>query len=721
MKIKICKVAALLCATAILMPHIARLPVNGGTEGLTHYVTVSKSGSNTYLPEGTSFMKFGCTFQNQGTHSEACEGYTTGAGRPSNPHNMQYTLEGHARITLYDRVTKSTAVLIDSYGVDEGGRLDLDPSHDYDVVLDAYGGTTIVTCSECGYAKKFEGSYTVFFEAWGNYAAQITSQPQDASGNCGDSVTFSVAGKCVTAYQWQMCINDLWTNIYDGALSSDGMSVSNCNRNTLTVSGLRSSINGTKVRCMVRGRDGNQVASNEARITAVDSSGPSVSVSKSTEDPVNGPVVLTVSASDADSGLADAPYSYNGSGYCASNTFEVSENSVVEVAVMDRAGNVTRESVSVTNIVTPEPSPAPSAPVPVVEPTKAPAEPTKAPVEPTKTPAEPTKTPAEPTKMPAEPTKTPVEPAQNTPTPAPTQTPVKPVSTPVPTKKPTLTPSVSVEVPSSGGGNSNNSSSSPAQSFPNSVSPGTDIGNQSDVIQGTILPSAGATPNDPSSQADSIASRAASAGGSSKGNQKTSTKNEKLDDEDENTQDNPDNREDPGELLVVRNSEELADEYAASPEEIDDEISLVTEDVNATIGNSGMKTLAVSGEVIKNREMSALTIALIVLAGIVVLLLLVYVLLLGVLILYEKEDDEDYSEKKKYALAGLSLLFYKEGVWSFKIKEELYELAPLTLKYGPIFTALFEGWDLQIKIKPTDEEEEPEVLSSVVYQNAVIK
>ncbi|MCR4654960.1 MAG: hypothetical protein K5770_01805 [Lachnospiraceae bacterium] len=750
MKIKIGKVTAVICAVSILMPLVAGTRVYGGTEGLTHYVTVSKSGSNTYLPEGTSYLKYGCTFQNQGTHSEICEGFVTGAGRPSSQHEMSYTLQGHARVTLYDRASRTTTVLVDSYGDNNGGELDLDPTHDYDVMLEAYGGSTIVTCMQCGYVKKYLGSFTIFFEAWGRYGAQITSQPQDAAGNCGESVSFGISGKCITAYQWQMCINDTWTNIYDGALSSDGMAVSNCNKSVLTVSGLTSAINGTRVRCMVRGRDGNQVASNEARITTIDNKGPSVSVSKSTEDPVAGPVILTVNASDADSGLPEAPYSYNGAGYCSINTFEVSENSVVEVAVMDRAGNVTKESVSITNISVPQAPPEPAAPVVTAVPTKepepstddtpapAPAKPavtptpTAAPAKPAVTPT-PTAAPAKPAVIPT-PTAAPAKPAVNpTPTanpvkpavtPTPTAAPVKPAETSVPVKKPTEAPSIILEV-SSSGGNTNTPFPSQSRSENGSGNEGRSVGNENGGALAATLPSVGLSINDQPVRAEDQEAGAAAAltnGTSSKNNRKSTMKKEDNTDAPFVDEQNDSNRDDAHTLLVVREDQEPdGDEYGVSSDEPEDEISIVEEDLSEALGKSPVKPLVVSGEVVKNRKMPVWAIVLLIVAGILILLLLVYVLLLGVLILYEKEEDEDYSDKKRFRLAGLSLLSYRDGIWRFRIKEELYELAPLTLKYGPVFTALFEGWDMEITIKPLDEEEEPEVLKCVVYQNAVIK
>ncbi len=135
------------------------------------------------------------------------------------------------------------------------------------------------------------------------------------------------------------------------------------------------------------------------------------------------------------------------------------------------------------------------------------------------------------------------------------------------------------------------------------------------------------------------------------------------------------------------------------------------------------KVVAISGEVVRNEGTPVYMKVLLGAAGLLLLLLLLFILFLGVIILYEKEGgDDDYGDgKKKYGIAGISFLLYREGVWRFGLKEEAYELAPLTIRYGPVFAAIFEGWDIEIGIKPSDEDETVRVEKMVVYQNAVLK
>lgn len=85
-------------------------------------------------------------------------------------------------------------------------------------------------------------------------------------------------------------------------------------------------------------------------VSNIDTVSPSVSISKSTEAWTENGLKITVSAEDSESGLADAPYSFNGGAYTASSEYEVLSNGTVTVSVKDRVGNVSSGSITISNI-----------------------------------------------------------------------------------------------------------------------------------------------------------------------------------------------------------------------------------------------------------------------------------------------------------------------------------------------------------------------------------
>ena len=135
---------------------------------------------------------------------------------------------------------------------------------------------------------------------------------------------------------------------YDG-----GVTWSSSNTHTVTANG------GYSV--CVRDAVGN-VSTEETTVERVDCTPPIVSVSTnpSVENWYDGSLTVTVHAQDAGSGLADAPYSFDaGVTYLVGNSATLSGSGTLEIAVADRAGNVTHLSFHAEKKQKPQPTTAP--------------------------------------------------------------------------------------------------------------------------------------------------------------------------------------------------------------------------------------------------------------------------------------------------------------------------------------------------------------------------
>lgn len=85
-------------------------------------------------------------------------------------------------------------------------------------------------------------------------------------------------------------------------------------------------------------------------INIIDKTAPTISLSASTTSPTNGDVIITVSGSDAESGVRRIKLP-NGTWVNGSNTtHKVTSNGTYEFTVEDNAGNITTRSINVTNI-----------------------------------------------------------------------------------------------------------------------------------------------------------------------------------------------------------------------------------------------------------------------------------------------------------------------------------------------------------------------------------
>lgn len=113
----------------------------------------------------------------------------------------------------------------------------------------------------------------------------------------------------------------------------------------------------------VRDAAGN-ISTAQTTVSRIDSTPPhiSVSMSPSPDQWYDGELTVVVHAEDAESGLADAPYSFDGGAtYLVGNSYTFSGSTVLEIAVADRAGNISRYSAGVEKKVRPTPTPSSDA------------------------------------------------------------------------------------------------------------------------------------------------------------------------------------------------------------------------------------------------------------------------------------------------------------------------------------------------------------------------
>lgn len=113
----------------------------------------------------------------------------------------------------------------------------------------------------------------------------------------------------------------------------------------------------------VRDAAGN-ISTAQTTVSRIDSTPPqiSVSMSPSPDQWYDGELTVVVHAEDAESGLADAPYSFDGGAtYLVGNCYTLFGSTTLEIAVVDRAGNISRYSVGVEKKVRPAPTLSPEA------------------------------------------------------------------------------------------------------------------------------------------------------------------------------------------------------------------------------------------------------------------------------------------------------------------------------------------------------------------------
>lgn len=93
------------------------------------------------------------------------------------------------------------------------------------------------------------------------------------------------------------------------------------------------------------------VASKTSTVSNIDKTAPTInSITESTDDETTSDITLTVDAEDSASGLATNAYSIDGSTYQSSDEFTVTENGTYTIYVKDVVGNISSDSITVSNI-----------------------------------------------------------------------------------------------------------------------------------------------------------------------------------------------------------------------------------------------------------------------------------------------------------------------------------------------------------------------------------
>ncbi len=145
---------------------------------------------------------------------------------------------------------------------------------------------------------------------------------------------------------------------YNGSLPEPEFQWEDSEKKMIPGSSISVEKNGIYTLLSTYSEDGNNYhVSKEIQINNIDTDGPVITdIKKGQTDPTNKPVTVTVNAEDKMAGLAENPYSIDGTGFQAGNTFEIAKNGIYQIAVSDCLGNVSREEIEIANIDTEYPS-----------------------------------------------------------------------------------------------------------------------------------------------------------------------------------------------------------------------------------------------------------------------------------------------------------------------------------------------------------------------------
>lgn len=255
--------------------------------------------------------------------------------------------------SCYTQVTKTCTNhdLVNEYGSMEkhcwtcGCMRDMHVSIWWDVCRNGLVGNRdvsyYISCNSCGTPWRQDGPPSTSSHTY--TATDIVCGMTEASPSA--YVNLNVADASPTNGEVTVCAD---VSISDGTFSLDGVPY-NFGGGYTGDSSIKVSDNGP-VSVTVRSSDGREVSAT-VNVTNIDKTPPSVtSIDKSTSDWTESGLTITVNAGDGESGLAGAAYSFNGSPFGASNSFNVTSNGTVSVRVMDAAGNITEDSIAISNI-----------------------------------------------------------------------------------------------------------------------------------------------------------------------------------------------------------------------------------------------------------------------------------------------------------------------------------------------------------------------------------
>lgn len=494
----------------------------------------------------------------------------------------------------------------------------------------------------------------------------INKHPDSTVASTDKSTGFSVSGTGIEAYQWMTSIDG--TNYVpitkENCIMANGVSYDGFNSPILIVSNIRLSENGRRYKCIVTG-GGSAAESESAVLTVQDKSAPIVSVSIAPADKKCNIVTASITAVDIDSGLHDEAYSYdNGVTYLKDiRTQLIDKNGTYAVFVRDKAGNKAVKEYKIDNVD------SSANPLPTGSPT-----------------GTPTQTPTQvPTKIPT-----------NVPTSIPTQGPANPTGTPNVTPTPS-DPSPSNPVPTNPG-------PSPTTAPVPSTTP-----TNTPAITPTNIPKVTPVPKRPSAS--------------------SSTSKKPDSDDSDKKKDKKDSSSSSSSSRVAVQTRKVTS--APAMEENKEEIEIKTADNYASL--SANEILGYDDFTEEDKGLSGIIAACIAIAGILLLLLILFILFFMATIQREEGYDDDYGdirrmyegkgalrEDKIYRFLTFARVRRKNGRWSIRIKDEIYEQGGLRLCLGSLFVLLCEGSEIDILIGDSEQNEVIQKKTEEIHKKIVL-
>ena len=512
------------------------------------------------------------------------------------------------------------------------------------VDLTLHAADVCPACGSIGYYSGMINQITVF-----RNLPLVTTQPVDAVAQIGSSTVMSMGAIEAVSYRWQKKVGyDSYLDLSDGK-ASDGISYSGTGTPSLTISGPTMANNGAQYRCMTYSSYGTPSYTRDTLLTVCDTNGPSLTLSYSPMNQTSGPITISAVASDP-AGLADKPYSIDGVNYSTQSTFSVSKNGTYSVYAKDNLGNVTKETITISNIYVPTPTPTPK---PTLTPTPKP-----------------------------------------TPTPTKTPRPTTAIVTPIPT------------LPSGGGG----SGSKPAQ--PKSEA-GTKSETGSSNLTPTSSDSKGPSPKSSESVLFNDSSNSGAGdtagdndffGAAGSGNNAKSGGNNTS----RTVKGKGPGRSSTGSALAPlgidgkRTIEKngiiyVLDDSDMEPKTADgafEEAQCIVEEQHDISKEYDNNDLVASDEGMLSRSpvrvflSGPLGIAVVIPAALLLIGLLLFILFFGVVMECECEEKDEI-----FDLCAVKLLKRRDGVWCIDVGEVFEENAVIRLRFGILFVAIFGGWE----------------------------
>ncbi|MCR4738941.1 MAG: hypothetical protein K5886_01615 [Lachnospiraceae bacterium] len=570
-----------------------------------------------------------------------------------------YISEGKGCLIIKDMTTGDET----TYSSDAA--ISLDPGHKYIISMKNRQGEGYSKCvgegtegsRGCGFGISELSEISGEVYIYGPSAPEITSQPVSQSAVTDGSASFSVGAANASGYKWQIVKDGTCTDLNDGVLQN-GISYSGCNSSNLVIGGIRYGINGTGYRCVVSGANNMTCTSADALLTVTDKTPPQLVLSPNRTEYGAENVIYTVTASDLDTGLADKPYSFDGGAtWTSQNVYEQTENGRLTVFVRDRAGNTAGKAADTQNIdrkapdlsAASKPANNPACALIVITASDSGSGLSDTPYwynGAWHSEAGFTVSKNGTYEIKAR------DRAGNT---ASTTCRVSSIKSVTPTPAPTGVPGAEPETPYI--------TPAPAPTVP---------------VPGDIKPTP--TPDKPEGPTITI---------------------------------RPEKKDEPDDPMDKRDPD-TEDEYEKDP---DDEESgyMITTDVydmaepaeeeeqpgQAVLGaNKPPVVIGAAGDVSGNKRNKVPVTALLIAGLILLTALIIFVLFFLVIFRYEKEEDEE--GRKKYGIAGISCLYYREGFFAVRVSSRTYDMAPLRVVFGIVFVTFFEGCELRAVIK--DEE-----------------